>query len=59
MASVQEELLTVKSKLLVVICLLQWFGMAGCDSMALVGPGSRLGLRLGLGLKTSDLMIRL
>ena len=54
MASVQEELLSVKYKLLVAICLLQWFGMAGCDSMAFVGSG----LRLGLGLKSSDLMIR-
>ena len=58
MASVQEELLTVKSKLLVVICLLQWFGMAGCDSMALVGPELKLMLRLGLGFKSLDLMIR-
>ena len=58
MASVQEELLSVKYKLLVAICLLQWFGMAGCDSMALVGPGLRSGSMLGLGLKSSDLMIR-
>ena len=56
MASVQEELLTVKNKLLVVICLLQWFGMAGCDSMAFVGSGLRLRFRPGR--KGSDLMIR-